>query len=85
MTEEQKMDVKHWNVLGHPLGNVVQYLGITVNLHLCAVQCLRRTCFKRDKMIQINKHSLVFDSFFLKKKNKQNSICKREKPVISVS
>lgn len=67
------MDVKHWNVLGPPLGNAVQYLGITVNLHLCAVQCLRRTCFKRHKMIQINKHSLVFYSVsYLKKKKRTN-------------
>lgn len=56
MTEEQKMDVKHWNVLGHPLWNAVQHLGIIMNLHLCAVQCLMRPYFKRDKMIQINTH-----------------------------
>lgn len=73
MTEEQKMDVKHWNVLGHPLRNAIQYLGIIVNLHLCAVQCLRRTCFKRNKMIQINSHlSFTLAVIYKKKKNKQN-------------
>lgn len=70
MTEEQEIDIKHWNVLVHPLGNAVQYLGIVVNLHLCTTQCLKSTCCK-GKNEEIIIHLLLTDNHLKRKANKK--------------